>query len=123
MNEDAIYKYIEFILFSSYLIFVFLVIQIWFLWKDIDKNEMNLKKFADESFFKKNCISVFSFSIFFMMNEILEGITLPNAILYFKFFDMLAIISLVFFTYNWYILLKTCATKKSPLLELSLFIR
>ncbi len=124
MNEyTTIYKTIEFILFSSYLIFIFLVIQIWLLWKDIEKKELVLKSFINESFFKKNCASVFSFSIFFMVHEILEGLNFPNAIIYFEFFEMLALIFLVLFAYNWYVVLKTCAHKKSPLAELTSFTR
>jgi hypothetical protein len=68
--EYDIFKYINFILISSYLIFIFVAIQIWLLWKDIDKNEMEIKTFVSGSFFKKKFAYVFAFSIFFMIHEI-----------------------------------------------------
>lgn len=123
MNEYNIYKYIEFIIFSLYLIFIFLSIQIWFLWKDIDKKELEIKTFINESFFKKNCIYVFAFSIFFMIHEFLEGTTLPNATIYFEFFEMLGFISIVLFAYDWYTVLKTSAHKKSLPQELTNFTK
>ena len=112
MNQYYIYKFMEFMIFASYLIFIFLSTQIWFLFKDVDKSKLALKTFADVSFFKKNCTYVFSFSIFFMIHEFLEGITLPNAALYFEFFEMLAIFCLSLFAYEWYRALKIYSVKK-----------
>lgn len=123
MNEYAINKYIEFIIFSLYLIFIFLAIQIWLLWKDIDKKELKITTFINESFFKKNCAYVFSFSMFFLIHEFLEGITLPNAMIYFEFFEILALISLVLFAYEWYGVLKACTRKKSLPRELTYITR
>ena len=114
MVEYDIFKYIQFILFASYLIFIFLSIQIWLVWRDVDKNDLKINTFVSESFFKKNCAYVFSFSIFFMMHEFFEGITMPDAVVYFKLFDMLAVITLVLFAYEWYGMLKTCAHKSLP---------
>ncbi|MFA4934399.1 MAG: hypothetical protein WC568_01060 [Candidatus Methanoperedens sp.] len=79
----------------------------------MDKNELRANIFVSESFFKKNCVYVFSFSIFFMMQEFFEGFNLPDAVVYFEFFNMLAVISLVLFAYEWYHVLKICAYKKS----------
>lgn len=123
MNEYVINKYIEFIIFSLYLIFIFLSIQIWLLWKDIDKNELKITTFVNESFFRKNCAYVFSFSMFFLVHEFLEGITLPNAALYFEFFEILALISLVLFAYEWHGVLKACTHKKSLPRELTYLTR
>ena len=113
MNEYTLYKSIELVIFSLFLLFVFLSVQIWFLWKDIDKNEIEIKTFINESFFKKNCAYVFSFSIFFIIHELLEGTGLPNAMIYFEFFEMLTFASLLLFAYEWYGVLKTCAHKKA----------
>lgn len=123
MDIFDIYKLMEFLIFSSYLIFIFLSIQIWLMWKDIDKNKLELKTFINESFFKKNCIYVFAFSIFFMIHEILEGAGTPNSILYFEVFEMLGFICIVLFAYDWYNVLKTCASRKSLPLELTDFTR
>ncbi len=113
MDRYNIYGFIDFIIASSYLIFIFLSIQIWFLWKDIDKNELKLKKFFSDTFFKKNCIYLFSFSIFFITHKFFEEISLPNSMIYHQFFEMLSLISILLFTYQWYTALKTCASKKS----------
>lgn len=123
MNEYDIYKYIEFVIFSLYLIFIFLSVHIWLAWRDVDKNDLKINTFVSESFFKKNYAYVFSFSIFFMIHEYIEGTTLPNAMVYFEFFEMLALVSLVLFTYQWYIVLKTCTHKKSLTQELTYFAR
>ena len=117
--EYDILEYINFILFPLYLIFIFLSIQIWLLWKDIDKNELEIKTFIDEPFFKKNFTYMFSFSIFFMIHEFSGGTTLPNALVYSEFSGMLALISLVLFAYEWYGMLRTIAPKKSLPRELT----
>ncbi len=119
MNGYEVYKVIEFIIFSLYLAFIFLSVQIWFLWRDVNKNELNVKNFVNESFFKKNCILVFSFSIFFIIHELIEESSLPNSMIYFEFFEMLGFISIVLFAYDWYSVLKISIHKKSLPLELT----
>lgn len=62
---------------------------------------------------------MFLASVFFMIHEVIEGTSLPNAAVYFEFFELLAYIGLVFFTYEWYLVLKVSANKKSLPQELS----
>ena len=119
MNEYIIYKYLEFFIFALYLIFIFLLAQIWFLWKDVEKKELIYKSIVNESFFKKNCIYIFLFSGFFMAHEFIEGLNLPNTLVYFEIFEMMTIITLVLFAYTWYIALKSCVHKKSITEELT----
>ncbi|VVB85377.1 Uncharacterised protein [uncultured archaeon] len=119
MNAYDIYKYIEFIIFSLYLIFIFLLIQILFLWKDIDRRKLQIKDFINDSFFKKNFIYIFLFGLFFLVHEFFEGINLPNSMVFFEFLEMLALINLVLFARDWYAVLKTCAHKKSLPQELT----
>ncbi len=115
MNDYTAYKYMEFFIFSSYLIFIYLLVQIWFLWKDIEKNDLFLRSLAKESFFRKNCVYVFLFSSFFIMHEFFEGLKIYDSILFFEFLEIIAIVILVLFTHNWYITLKPFAKKKSLL--------
>ena len=115
MNEYTIYKYMEFLIFSIYLIFIYLLVQIWFLWKDIEKSEFFLKSLANESFFRKNCVYVFLFSSFFIIHEFFEGLKLPNSLVFFEFLEMMAIVTLLLFAYNWYIVLKPFAKKQNLL--------
>ncbi len=104
---EYVHKIIEYIIFSLYLVFIFLSIQIWFVWKDINKNDLKFKHFADESFFRINSIYVFSFCSLLIMREIeLFKVT------YFDLFNLLAIISVVLFTYSWYSTLKPHAKEK-----------
>ncbi|KPQ43901.1 MAG: hypothetical protein MPEBLZ_01548 [Candidatus Methanoperedens nitroreducens] len=113
MNDFTLYKYVEFLMFSSYLIFIFLLAQIWFLWKDVEKNEFVLKSLVKESFFKKNCIYIFLFSTFFMAHEFFEGLNIPGTMVFFELLDTIAMMTLVLFAYTWYIALKSCVPKKS----------
>lgn len=123
MDKFAIYKFIEFIIFALYLTFIYLAIQIWFLWKDVNKNDFKINTFINESFFKKNCIYVFSFSVFFMGHEILEGASIANAMIYFELLEMLGFISIVLFAHDWYLVLKLSVNKKSHPHELPEFTR
>jgi len=113
INEYNLYKYLEFSIFVLYLILIFLFVQIWFSWKDIDKKDLMLNSILDESFFKKNCFYIFLFSFLPLVHEFFEGTSLPNMIVYLEFFEFLGLASLLLFVYNWYIVLKTCAKKKS----------
>lgn len=109
----------EFIIFSLYLIFIFLSIQIWFSWKHVDKKELKLGIFIDEPFFKRIWIYVFLFSISFMLHEFLEGINMPGTMIYFELFELLGYISIVLFAYEWYIVLRRSVRKKSLPQELT----
>jgi len=111
LTEDNIYKYIEPFILSLYLIFIFLSIQIWFLWKDIDKNESRIKSFFDDSFFTKNCMYVYSFSVYFIIHGFIDLASVPGD--YLKTLEMLTLISLVLFTYDWYSMLEKCANKRT----------
>jgi hypothetical protein len=123
INEYNLYKYLEFSIFVLYLILIFLFVQIWFSWKDIDKKELMLKSIVDEAFFKKNCVYIFLFSFLPLVHEFFEGTSLPNIIVYLEFFEFLALASLVLFVHNWYTVLKTCANKKSLPEELASYSR
>jgi amino acid transporter len=107
MVYEYTYMVIEYVIFTLYLIFIFLSVQIWFLWKDINKDELEFRGFASESFFRKNCIYVFSFSTFFIIGEF-EFISEASGI-----FDMMALISILLFTYSWYSTLKPYAHRKT----------
>lgn len=109
MSDYDISKYIEFITFSSYLIFIFLSVQIWLLWKDADKNELKLG-FVSEAFFRKNCAYLFSFSLFSMVHFFEEAASST----FYNVLEMLAIVSLVLFAYSWHNALKACAKKSLP---------
>ena len=112
-DQFSIYKYIEFSIFMLYLVFIFLSIQIWLMWKDIDKDEW--RSILDESFLKKNLILIFSATIFFIIHEFLESTAISNAQIIFEFFEVLALFSIVGLFYSWYNLLKRYVHKAPPI--------
>ncbi len=116
MNEYDLNKYIEILIFPLFLVFIFLAIQIWLLWRDTDKNELKSRTIDNESFFKKSYVYVFFFSIFFILHKFFEVIT---PLVYHEFFEMLAVFSLVLFAYHWYRVFKASAYKKSLPKELT----
>lgn len=119
MEEFAAQKYIEAFTFYLYMIFIFLLVQIWFLWKDVDKSEAKIKFFFNDSFFRKNYAFVSFFSIFFIINAVSDGTYLPDT--YLDTLKMLAPLGLVLFAYQWYDVLEKCAPKKSLPQELTGF--
>ncbi len=101
---------------SLYLIFIYLSVQIWFVWKDLDLNELKKSSFFSESFFIKNCIYVYSFSLFIIAHAFLDETAL--SVTYFKVLEVLTLSGLVLFTYDWYSILSMYASKKTIPLEL-----
>lgn len=112
MNESNVNSIINFMMFSLYLFFIFLAIQIWFLWKDTDKDKLKVELFANEIFFKKNSVFIFSFMTFLFINEFLNSV-------HYGIFYLLAQVSIVMFVYNWYSTLKPHANRKSLPRELN----
>lgn len=104
---EYLHKIIEYIIFSLYLVFIFLSVQIWFTWKDINKNDLKFRPFADESFFRINSIYVFSFCSLLILREV-EFFKET----YFIFLTLLAIIIVVLFAHGWYLTLKPHAKEK-----------
>ena len=96
---------------ALFLIFIFLSIQIWFVWKDIDKDVLKKSLILSGSFFKKNCIYVYCFSVFIFIHGFIEEID-PSGI-YIKLLGILTFLCLVLFTYDWYTMLNTSVLKKS----------
>ncbi len=123
LDKFAIYKFIEFIIFALYMIFIYLAIQIWFLWKEVNKDDFKINTFLNESFFKKNCIYVFSFSVFFMGHEIIEETNTGYGMIYFELLEMLGFIFIVLFAYDWYSVLRLSVNKKFHPHELPEFSR
>lgn len=122
MNEYIIYKYLEFLILSVYLIMIFLSVQIWLIWQNIDKNELRSSVFITAPFIKTNFIIVFLVSIFFIMHEFIEETKLSNSYLIFEFSELMGFILFLYITYKWYSILKTCVIKQ-PINEILLNAR
>lgn len=104
-----LFRYTDSIIFALYLIFIFLAVQIWFIWKDIDANELKLK-ILDGFFFKKNCVFVFSLGLFLIVPEFINEMNFPSIL---EFFNIVALTTLVLFTYEWHKLLSSSSHRKS----------
>ena len=109
--ENDYYIYAEPFIVMMYLVFVFLSIQIWFLWKDIDMSELDIRSFINDSFFTRNCIYVYCFSMFFFVNSFFYGTGVPDV--YFETLKVLTLFGLVLFTYDLYSVLEQCDTRRS----------
>ncbi|MCX9086653.1 MAG: hypothetical protein OIN90_03730 [Candidatus Methanoperedens sp.] len=48
-----------------------------------------------------------------MAHEFFEGWSTSNTMVFFEFLDMMGMVILVLFAYNWYIALRSCVPKKS----------
>ena len=112
MDEYALYRAMEYVIFGSYLVFIFLSVQIWFLWRDMDKDEKTLKLSVNEVIFKKSFFYVSALSLFFFLHEFLEGTGMQNIMLYFELLEMLGFIFLILFAYEWYSVLKRSPRRK-----------
>jgi len=110
MYEYAVYKYIEILMISLYLMFVFLSVQLFFMWIDVDKNELRSKISANGSILKNSIITVFFIGTFLIIHKFIEGTKLSY--LFFELFDLIGFISVVYFVYNWHLTLKECSHKK-----------
>ncbi|MDP3105759.1 MAG: hypothetical protein Q8M95_14260 [Candidatus Methanoperedens sp.] len=112
MDEYTLYKYVEFLMISLYLIFIFLSVQMCLIWIDVDKHELNSKISANDSILKNSIITVFFIGAFLIIHKFVEGTEQPN--LFFKIFELFGFICVVFFIYKWHMTLKSCAHKKKP---------
>ena len=116
MDEYTVYSYVEFLMISLYLIFLFLSVQICFIWFDVDKRELNSKISANESILKNSVITVFLIGAFLIIHEFVEGTR--QSYLLFELFELFGFICVVNFVYNWHMTLKSCAHKKKPVCDL-----
>lgn len=110
MDEYTVYSYVEFLMISLYLMFIFLSVQICFVWFDVDKRELNSKISANNSILKNSIITVFFIGAFLIIHEFVEGT--KQVYLFFELFELFGFICVVFFIYKWHITLKSCAHKK-----------
>ena len=112
MDGYTVYKYIEFLMVSLYLILVFLSIQIFFMWIDVDKSELRSKISSNEPILKNSIITVFFIGTLLIINEFIEGTKQPYLII--ELFDLMSFICVLYFVYNWHLTLKACSHKKKP---------
>jgi hypothetical protein len=110
-EQYIITKFIESFIFISYLFFIFLSIQIFFLWKDVDRNTKEL--IVTDSFVKRNCLYALFLSLIVIIFSFFQSIIQFDT--YFGMLKMLEPAILIAFSYEWYIRLKPCVSKLLPI--------
>jgi hypothetical protein len=98
--------------YRLYLMLVFLSVQIFFMWIDVDKSELRSKISSNESILKNSIITVFFIGTFLIIHKFIEGTKQPYLII--ELFDLIGFIFVVYFVYNWHLTLKACSYKKKP---------
>lgn len=111
LDQYIINKFIESFVFMSYLFFIFISIQTFFLWKNVDKNTKEL--IVTDSFVQKNCLYALFLSLIVIIFSFLE--TTMQLDSYFVILKMLAPAILIVFSYEWYIRLKPYVNKLLPI--------
>lgn len=109
-NQNIIHIIMESIVYVLYLFFIFLLIQICILWAYIDKKVV--KSIITGSFLRKNFLYLLSFLVFFLLYDIPDGI--KESDVYFMVLRILAPLTLVLTSYEWYSKLRPCVSKLLP---------
>jgi len=103
IDDYTLYKIIEAIIAILLMIIVYLGIQICMVWKFMKRSDDIVSKTS----FIRNAIFIFMTGFFMMIHELFEGLEkdAPDYTTY-EFFELLALIGLASFFYEWYRLLK-----------------
>jgi len=111
LDQYIINKVIDFFIYASYLFCIFISIQTFFLWKNVDKNMKDL--IVTDSFVQKNCLYALFLSLIVIFFGFFENKMQFDT--YFGLFNMLAPAILVLFSFEWYSRLKPCVSKLLPI--------
>jgi hypothetical protein len=114
IDDYSLFKLIQgtiiiFILFSIYL-----GIQITLTWKFLKKGEVGSDELiSNKGSFYRNTIFIFMAGFFMLLHEFLEGLeeNAPDTTSY-EFFELMALLGLVLFMYEWYRILRTLKRKQ-----------
>lgn len=109
-NEYIFAKFMESFVYTAYLFFIFLAIQIFFLWKNVRTNVIEL--IMAESFVRKNCLYALILSMFVIVFNLFENAKYLDES--FGMFKILAAAILVLFSFEWYLKLRPKVTKLLP---------
>lgn len=110
LDQYIINKFVESFIYASYLFFIFISIQTFFLWKNVDKNMKDL--IITDFFIKKNYIYVLFLISIFIFFDLFETKRWFDT--YFWLLGLLAPAILVSLSFEWYRKLKPCVSKLLP---------
>jgi len=111
LDKYIINKFVDSFIYMSYLFCIYISIQTFFLWKNVDKNTKEL--IVTDSFVQKNCLyALFLSLIVIFLGSFENKLKLDT---YSGLFNMLAPAILVLFSFEWYGKLKPLVSKLLPI--------
>lgn len=114
IDDYTLFKIIQGIIIILILLSIYLGIQITLTWKFLKKGEIGSDELiSNKGSFYRNTIFIFIAGFFMLLHEFLEGFgeNEPDTTSY-EFFELMALIGLVLFMYEWYRILRTSKRKQ-----------
>ena len=114
IDDHTLFEIIQGTIILLILLSVYLGIQITLTWKFLKKGEVGGDELiSNKGSFYKNTIFIFIAGFFMLLHEFLEGFgeDAPDSTTY-EFFELMALIGLVLFMYEWYRILRKSKRKQ-----------
>ncbi|MFZ3058330.1 MAG: hypothetical protein WA102_01210 [Candidatus Methanoperedens sp.] len=114
INDYTLYKIIEGAIATLTLVMIYLGIQIALTWKSLKKEANAGEIIAQQKSFFRSSIFIFIAGLFMLIHEFLEGLEkdAPDYTTY-EMFELIALLGLVLFFYEWHVILKKRKKKES----------
>jgi len=114
IDDFTLFRIIQGIIIMLILVAVYLGVQITLTWKFLKKGEIGSDEvISNKASFYRICIFIFIAGFFMLLHELLEGLEEiePDATTY-EFFELLAVLGLVLFMFEWYRILRNSKRKQ-----------
>ena len=114
IDDYTLFRIIQGIIIIFILISIYLGIQITLTWNFLKKGELGSDELiSNKGSFYRNTIFIFFAGFFMLLHEFLEGFgeDQPDATSY-EFFELMALLGLVLFMYEWYRILRNSKRKQ-----------
>jgi len=119
IDDYSLYRIIQGIIIILILLAIYLGIQILLTWKFLKKGEVGSDELiSNKTSFYKIAIFIFIAGFFMLLHEFLEGLeeNAPDYTTY-EFFELIALLGLVLFMYEWYRILRNSKRKQKECRE------
>lgn len=118
IDDYNLFRIIQTIIIILILVAVYLAIQIILTWKFLKKGEDNLDEvISNKGMFFRNVIFIFIAGFFMLLHEFLESIGENADDTTYEFFELLALLGLILFMFEWYKMLKKLKRKQKAEIE------
>jgi len=114
IDDYTLFRIIQGIIIILILLSIYLGIQITLTWKFLKKGEVGSDELiSNKTSFYKIAIFIFIAGFFMLLHEFLEGLeeNAPDSTTY-EFFELMALLGLVLFMYEWYRILRNSKRKQ-----------